>query len=191
MLPQCAVVFVDSVLLFDMPEPFLAECLAVVSRTPFVLDALLRDLPEVLTMATEGPGTWSPYVVIRHLIFTEKTDWLPRMTIIQEQGIERTFDPFDHEGQFREGGGKALSELLDEFSELRRDSVARLRAMNLTPEQLEKQGMHPALGVVNARQLLATWASHDLSHLMQVSRVMARRYKTEVGPWLAYQTVMK
>lgn len=174
-----------------MPDLFLDECLSVLSSTPVVLDALLRDLPEVLTLATEGPGTWSPYVVMRHLIFTEKTDWIPRLTIIQEHGTKRTFDPFDHEGQFREGGGKSLSELLDEFRELRRDSIARLRAMDLTPEQLEKQGMHPALGVVNARQLLATWASHDLSHILQISRVMARRYKSEVGPWLAYQTVMK
>jgi hypothetical protein len=174
-----------------MPESFPEECLSVLSRTPAVLDGLLRDLPEVLTMATEGPGTWSPYVVVRHLIFTERTDWMPRLTIIQEQGPARTFDPFDHEGQFREGDGKSLSELLDEFRDLRGDSVTRVRAMNLTAEQLEKQGMHPALGVVTARQLLATWASHDLSHILQVSRVMARRYKTEVGPWLAYQTVMK
>jgi len=178
-------------LLFGVSEPFLEECLSVVSRTSRVLDGLLRGLPEVLTSATEGPGTWSPYVVIRHLIFTERTEWIPRLTIIQERGTERAFDPFDPDAQFREGGGKSLSELLDEFRELRSDSVARLLAMNLTAEQLTKQGMHPALGVVTARQLLATWASHDLSHIMQISRVMARRYKSEVGPWLAYQTVMK
>ncbi len=151
----------------------------------------LRDLPEVLTEATEGPGTWSPFVVLRHLIFTEKTDWMPRMTMIMEHGVNRTFEPFDHEGQFREGGGKSLPELLDEFRGLRSNSITRLRAMNLTPEQLERKGMHPALGLVTARQLLATWASHDLSHIMQISRVMARRYKAEVGPWLAYQTVMR
>ncbi len=132
-------------------------------------------------MATEGPGTWSPYVVVRHLIFTEKTDWMPRLEIIQKHGTGRPFDPFDHEGQFREGGGKSLAELLEEFRQLRRDSVMRLRAMNLTAEQLDKNGMHPALGVVTARELLATWTSHDLSHILQVSRVMARRYKTEVG----------
>ena len=174
-----------------MTVPFLEECLSVVTRTPAMLDLFLRDLPEVLTEATEGPGTWIPCVVIRHLIFTEKTDWMPRMTMILEHGVNRTFEPFDHEEQFREGGGKSLAELLDEFRDLRDDSVTRLRSMNLTPERLESEGMHPALGLVTARQLLATWASHDLSHIMQISRVMAKRYKPEVGPWLAYQTVMK
>ena len=174
-----------------MAEPFLEECLSVLTRTPATLDVLLRDLPEVLTAATEGPGTWSPYVVIGHLIHTEKTDWMPRMTIIMEHGANRTFDPFDHEAQFRQPEVRSLSALLDEFRDLRHDSITRLRSMNLTAEQLETNGMHPALGLVTAKQLLATWASHDLSHILQVSRVMAKRYKSEVGPWVAYQTVMK
>jgi len=163
----------------------------VLTRTPAVLDVFLRGLPEVLTMATEGPGTWSPYVVIRHLIFAEKTDWMPRLTIILEHGASRTFDPFDHEGQFREGNGKSLSALLDEFRNLRHDGVTRLRALNLTSAQLETSGMHPALGLVTARQLLATWTAHDLGHILQISRVMARRYKSEVGPWAEYQSVMR
>jgi hypothetical protein len=174
-----------------MSTPFLDECLSVLTRTPAVLDTLLRNLPEVLTAATEGPGTWSPSIVVGHLIYTEKTDWMPRLKIIMEHGPGRTFDPFDHEAQFREPNVKSLSELLDEFNDLRHDSLTRLQAMNLTPEQLEANGMHPALGLVTARQLIATWASHDLSHLMQISRVMAKRYKSEVGPWVAYQTVMK
>jgi len=174
-----------------MSAPFLDECLSVLTRTPTLLDVLLRDLPEVLTDATEGPGTWSPYMVIRHLIFAEKTDWIPRLTIILEHGSNRTFEPFDHEGQFREGNGKSLRELLDEFRAWRDDNVARIRAMNLAPEQLELQGRHPALGVVTVRQLIATWTSHDLGHILQISRAMAKRYKSEVGPWAAYQSVMK
>lgn len=174
-----------------MIVPFLEECLSVLTRTPAVLDTLLRDLPEVLTAADEGPGTWSPYVVIRHLIYAEKTDWLPRMILIMEQGTSRPFDPFDHEAQFREREVRPLPALLDQFRELRSDSVARLREMNLTAAQLETCGTHPALGRVTARELLATWTSHDLGHILQISRVMAKRYKPEVGPWLAYQTVMK
>ena len=174
-----------------MSEPFLEECLSVLSRTPEVFDALLRDLPEVLTMATEGPGTWSPYVVLRHLIYGEKTDWMPRMTIIMEHGTNRIFDPYDHEAQFREQERRPLPELLDEFRNLRLGSIVDLRAMNLTGGQLELNGRHPALGLVTARQLMATWTAHDLGHIIQVSRVMAKRYKLEVGPWLEYLSVME
>lgn len=174
-----------------MSAPFLEECLSVLTRTPEVLDVLLRNLPEELTLATEGPGTWSPYVVVRHLIYGEKTDWMPRMRIIMEHGADRTFDPFDHEAQFREQELRSLPELLDEFRDLRQSGIAALRAMNLTPGQLERNGRHPALGLVTARQLLATWAAHDLGHILQISRVMARRYKPEVGPWVRYQSVMK
>jgi len=174
-----------------MSVPLLDECLSVLTRTPAVLDVLLRDLPEVLTTATEGPGTWSPSVVIGHLIHAEKTDWMPRMTIIMEHGARRAFDPFDHEAQFRQREVRSLPALLDEFKDLRHESVGRLRAMDLTAEQLETNGMHPALGLVTARQLVATWTSHDLGHILQISRVMAKRYKSEVGPWVAYQTVMK
>jgi len=174
-----------------MPVPFLEECLSVLTRTPAVLDALLRDLPEVWTTATEGPGTWSPYVVIGHLIHGEQVDWIPRLAIILEQGPDRPFESFDREAQLRQSHGKTLPALLDEFGDLRRESVARLRTMNLTAEQLERTGTHPALGLVNARQLLATWTAHDLGHTLQISRVMAKRYKTEVWPWAEYLSVMK
>lgn len=174
-----------------MAVPFLEECLSVLTRTPATLDTLLRDLPEAWTTATEGPGTWSPYVVIGHLIHGERTDWMPRLAIILEHGPNRPFDPFDREAQFRESHGKSLSTLLDEFSALRRDNLARLRALNLRPAQFELQGTHPALGPVTVRQLLATWTAHDLAHILQVSRVMAKRYKQEVGPWAEYLSVMK
>jgi hypothetical protein len=174
-----------------MTAPFLEECLSVLTRTPATLDTLLRDLPEVWTAATEGPGTWSPYLVVGHLIHGERADWMPRLAIILEHGPERPFDPFDREAQFRERNGKSLSTLLDEFSALRRDNLVRLRALNLQPAQLNLQGTHPALGPVTVRQLLATWTAHDLGHILQVSRVMARRYKQEVGPWAEYLSVMK
>jgi hypothetical protein len=173
-----------------MTAPFLEESLAVLTRTPQALDALLRDLPDAWTETTEGPGTWSPYVVIGHLVHGERADWMPRLTIILEHGPSRTFDPFNREAQFRESQGKSLAMLLDEFSALRRDNLARLRALNLQPAQLELQGTHPALGAVTVRQLLATWTAHDLAHILQVSRVMAKRYKQEVGPWAEYLSVM-
>ncbi len=174
-----------------MTETFLEECLPVLTRTPATLDALLRDLPKEWTEATEGPGTWSPYVILGHLIHGEKADWMPRLDIILEHGPSRPFDPFDREAQFRESKGKPLSALLDEFSALRRDNLARLRALNLKPAQFELQGTHPALGPVTVRQLLATWTAHDLAHILQVSRVMATRYRQEVGPWAEYLSVMQ
>jgi len=175
----------------SMTTPFLDECLSILSRTPATLDALLRDLPDVWTTAMEGPGTWSPYTVVGHLIHGEKTDWMPRLAIILEHGPGRPFDPFDREAQFRDSRGKSLTNLLDEFAALRADNLVRLHGLNLQPEQLELIGTHPALGRVTARQLIATWTAHDLGHLLQVSRVMAKRYQQEVGPWAAYLSVMK
>ena len=174
-----------------MTAPFVEECLSVLSRTPATLDRLLRDLPEQWTEATEGPGTWSPYVVIGHLIHAERADWMPRLDIILEHGPNRPFDPFDREAQFRDSKGKSLSTLLDEFIALRGDNLARLTKLNLQPAQLELKGTHPALGSVTLRQLLATWTAHDLAHILQVSRVMAKRYKQDVGPWAEYLSVMK
>jgi len=174
-----------------MNSTFLPECLAVLTRTPATLDSLLRDLPQAWTDATEGPGTWSPYVVIGHLIHGEKADWIPRLEIILEHGPRRPFDPFDREAQFRDSKGKSLSTLLDEFRDCRRHSLERLRAMNLQPEQFELKGTHPTLGPVTVRNLLATWTAHDLGHTLQVTRVMARRYKPDVGPFAAFLSVMK
>lgn len=174
-----------------MAEPFLEESLSVLTRTPATLDALLRGLPDSWVTATEGPGTWSPYVVVGHLIQGERADWMPRLAIILEHGENRPFDPFDREAQLRESNGKSLSTLLDEFSALRRDNLTRLRALNLQPGQLELKGTHPKLGPVTLRQLLATWTAHDLAHILQVSRVMAKRYKPDVGPWAEFLSVMK
>ena len=170
-----------------MAEPFLEECLAVLSRTPATLDALLRDLPEAWTSATEGEGTWSPYVVVGHLIHGERVDWMPRVKIILEHGPSRPFDPFDREVQ----RGGSLPEMLDEFRALRCGNLERLRALNLQPGQFDLLGAHPAFGEVTLRQLLATWTAHDLSHIVQIARVMAKRFRQQVGPWAEYLSVMK
>lgn len=173
-------------------DPFLAESIAVLERTPAVLNALLRGLPAAWTDAvTEGPGTWSPYIVIGHLIHGEKADWIPRLRTILDHGQSKAFEPFDREAQFRDSEGKSIEALLDEFASLRQKSLQQLRSCDLQPEHLDLQGMHPAFGAVTLRQLLATWTAHDLAHLVQINRVMARRYQSEVGPWAAYLSVMK
>lgn len=173
-----------------MANPFLDECVAILERTPATLDALLRGLPDVWTTATDGPGTWSAYAVIGHLIHGEHTDWIPRLAIILEHGPARPFDPFDREAQFRGDPSKPLPALLDEFATLRRENLARLRALDLQTEQLHLIGTHPALGSVTVRQLLATWTAHDLGHILQITRTMARRWNGEVGPWREYLSVM-
>jgi hypothetical protein len=174
-----------------MPTRFLDECLAILTRTPAALNALLRDLPDAWTSATDGPGTWSAYTVVGHLIHGERTDWMARLAIILEHGPGRPFDPFDREAQFRHNTAAPLPALLDEFASLRRGNLERLRALNLQPAQLELPGTHPDLGRVTARQLLATWTAHDLGHLLQISRTMARRWKEEVGPWAQYLSAMR
>ena len=174
-----------------MGAPFVDECLPLLARTPAALDALLRDLPSQWTEATEGPGTWSTRDVLGHLVHCEKTDWLPRLKIILEHGPSRPFDPVDREAQFRESANTPLPALLDEFSRLRRDSLTYLGTLDLQSAQLDLEGRHPALGQVTLRQLLAAWTAHDLAHVLRVSRVMARRFRQETGPWAEYLSVMK
>ncbi|MCX6611713.1 MAG: DinB family protein [Acidobacteria bacterium] len=173
-----------------MESNFLEECLPILNRTPATLNALLRDLPNVWTDANEGPDTWSPYTVLGHLIHGEQTDWFPRVKVILEHGPARTFDPYDREAQFRVTEPKSMNQLLDEFAALRQENLNQLRALNLQPEHLNLTGTHPVFGPVTLRQLLATWTTHDLAHVLQISRVMAKRYRHEVGPWAQYLSVM-
>ena len=172
-----------------MASDFLDECVSVLERMPMTLDVLLRGLPEPWTAATEGPGTWSPHTVVGHLIHAERVDWMPRVEIILTHGPNRPFEPFDRLPNL--DLGKSLPMLLDEFRACRTQNLARLQALNLRPGQLLLQGSHPALGMVTLRQLLATWTAHDLGHLLQISRTMAKRFKPEVGPWAEYLSVMK
>lgn len=155
----------------------------VLERTPAVLRVLLTGLHDDWVMNNEGAETFSPFDVLGHLIFGEKTDWVPRAKIILEYGTEKTFVPFDRFAQFRESEGKSLKELLDEFESLRIENIDWLRSQQLTEADLDKKGMHPVLGEVTMRNLLATWVVHDLTHIAQVTRVMAKQYKDELGPW--------
>ena len=168
----------------------LQETIVLLSRTPSSLNALLRDLPPSWTVGSEGPKTWSPFDIVGHLIHGERTDWMPRVRMILEQGESRAFDPFDRLAQERESLGKSLPLLLDEFAQLRSENLDALRSMNLRPEDFSRRGRHPGLGVVTLSQLLATWAVHDLTHLHQLARVMAYQYKEDVGPWSAYLGVL-
>jgi hypothetical protein len=168
----------------------LPDAMAILERTPPTLRALLSGLTPGWTEATEGPDTWSPYVIVGHLIHGERADWVPRARIILEQGTDRRFTPYDRFAQFHESAGKSLAELLDEFSQLRSANVALVRGWKLTDEQLSLTGEHPEFGEVTLRQLLATWVAHDLSHLAQVTRVMARQYRDAVGPWRAYLPIV-
>jgi hypothetical protein len=169
----------------------LEHTISLLARTPAALDALLRDLPETWTLRNEGENTWSAFDVIGHLIHGERADWMPRARTVLQFGETQTFEPFDRLGHVRESHGKSLEQLLDEFAHLRLENLRELRALNLQPEDLERHGRHPALGVVTLSELLATWAAHDLTHLHQISRVMAHQYREAVGPWSAYLGVMQ
>lgn len=173
----------------------LAEAAAVLARTPATLNALLRGLPDKWTLGNEGRSgqgqeTWSALDIVGHLIVGERTDWMTRARIILQHGEARAFDPFDRFAQEKEFRGKSLDQLLDEFTTLRRDNLAHLEALHLQPQDMARRGTHPALGVVTLSQLLATWSVHDLTHLHQLSRVMAHQYRNVVGPWSAYLGVL-
>lgn len=163
----------------------LTHACSLLERTPAVLSSLLKDLPESWTHQNEGGDSWSPYDVIGHLIHGEKTDWIPRMEIILH-GKDKHFEPFDRFAQFTEGKEKSLNDLLADFSRLRKVSLEKLASANLGEAELSKTGVHPEFGEVTLKQLLATWVTHDLSHLGQISRLMAKHYKEDVGPWVRY-----
>ena len=171
--------------------PFqLAEAIAVLERTPATFHALLGGLPDIWTMSNEGPDTFSPFDNLAHLIHGERADWIPRARIILDQGAVRRFEPFDRFAHVRESEGKSLTELLDEFARLRDANLDTLRAWELTDEELALEGEHPAFGAVTLRQLLAAWVAHDLGHIAQTARVMAKQYREAVGPWRAYLPVL-
>jgi hypothetical protein len=174
-----------------MTEFTLPDTIAFLARTPATLNALLRGLPYMWVSSNEGNDTWSPFDIVGHLIVGERTDWMPRARIILQHGEARAFDRFDRFAQEKESRGKSLDQLLDQFARLRRENVAALQELDLQPQDLARRGTHPELGVVTLSQLLATWAVHDLTHLHQLSRVMAHQYRDAVGPWSAYLGVLK
>ncbi|MGA2413686.1 MAG: DinB family protein [Candidatus Sulfotelmatobacter sp.] len=172
---------------FDLPA-----AVAVLTRTPATLDALLRGLPNLWVRSNEGKDTWTAAEILRHLIAGERTGWMPRLRIILEHGLEhgeaRGFGPF---GSLKEIQETSIEQLLDDFSRLRRENVAALQELNLQEQDLNRRGRHPELGAVTLAQLLATWMVHDLTHLHQLSRVMAHQYRDAVGPWSAYLGVLQ
>ena len=172
-------------------RPFvMEEALAILSRTPAAIDAMLRGLPEGWIAAHEGGETWSPFDIVGHLIHGERADWIPRARVIIEHGAARPFDKFDRFAQFTASEGRTLDSLLDEFASLRRESLDALARMRLTDADLDREGLHPELGAVTMRNLLATWVAHDLDHVSQIARVIARQYSDEVGPWRRYMRII-
>jgi len=190
---ECKLILTIRISLLNLEETMehnLEHTIALLTRTPAALDALLRDLPDAWTRSNEGEKTWSAFDVVGHLIHGELTDWMPRARMILESGEARAFEPFDRSGQERASAGKSLAQLLDEFARLRAQNLRELRALNLKQYDLARRGRHPELGAVTLSELLATWAAHDLTHLHQISRIMAQQYRQAVGPWSAYLGVM-
>lgn len=159
------------------------KSIEILEKTPSVLQALLENIGEEWVMSNEGPETFSPYDVVGHLIHGEKTDWVPRAKIILDHGVSKPFEPYDRFAQYEESKGKTLKQLLEEFELLRKQNIQWLQSLSLTNEDFEKKGMHPSLGEVSLKNLLSTWVVHDLTHIAQITRVMAKQYKEEMGPW--------
>lgn len=169
----------------------LEKSIEILERTPDVLNVLLRGIADDWVLSNEGGETWSAYDVVGHLIHGERTDWIARMEIILSDQPNKTFARFDRFAQFEESKGKPLSQLLDEFSKVRTENIELLRSKKLTRNDLNKVGTHPSFGEVTLEQLLATWVAHDLNHIAQVSRVMAKQYKEAVGPWIEYLRILQ
>jgi hypothetical protein len=174
-----------------MMQHSLQDTLSLLSRTPAALNALLRDLPETWTLRNEGEATWNAFDILGHLAHAERTDWMSRARTILQFSETRTFESFDREGHVREIQGKSLPQLLDEFARLRAENLSELRALNLRQEDLERRGWHPSFGSVTLSELMATWAVHDLTHLHQISRLLAHQYREAVGPWSVYLGVLQ
>lgn len=168
----------------------LGNAISVLERTPATFRALLSGLGEAWTSPNEGPETFSAFDNLAHLIHGERADWIGRARIILEQGENRRFEPFDRFAHYRESEGKSLAQLLDEFDELRRQNLETLRGWRLTDRELALEGEHPAFGAVTLRQLLSAWVVHDLGHLAQTARVMAKQYRDAIGPWREYLPIV-
>jgi hypothetical protein len=169
----------------------LDDSIALLSRTPAALNSLLRGLPDVWTLTNEGEGTWTVRDVVAHLIYADRTNWMPRARHILELGESQPFPPFRRTGHVAESEGKPIDTLLDELASVRADCLDALRTLRLTPEDLTRRGQHPALGSASLSELLATWTAHDLTHLHQIVRIMANQYREAVGPWVRYLGVLQ
>ena len=169
----------------------LNKTIEILSKMPSILESMLIGLSDDWIMNNEGENTWSPYDVVGHLIHGEKTDWIVRSKIILSDLEDKMFEPFDRFAQMGNDEPPNLNHLLQEFRMLREQNLEELKSLAITGDDLEKKGIHPELGEANLKSLLSAWVVHDLGHITQISRVMAKQYKTEVGPWAAYLTILK
>lgn len=168
-----------------------SDVIAIISKTPSVVSELVSGLNEEWLHATEGPDTWSSHDIVAHFIFGEQTDWIPRLQIMLSDAADKSFTPFDRNGHFAVGKGRSIESLLNQFEQLRKENIQILLASDISSEDLDKTGIHPAFGPVTVRQLLAAWAVHDMTHIHQLSRVIAKQYLEEVGPWKEYMGVLR
>jgi hypothetical protein len=168
----------------------ITSVITILTRTPATIRELVANLEDIWLHANEGPGTWSPHEVVAHLIFCEQTDWVPRMRIILDDTSDKKFIPFDRTGHFPIAAGRSIDSLLHQFEQLRLENILILVAADLTEDDLKKEGIHPAFGPVTLGQLLASWVVHDMTHIYQITRTIAKQYEEEVGPWKAYMRIL-
>lgn len=166
------------------------KSIAILERTPNVLSSMLKNLPDDWIHCNEGPETWSAFDVIGHLIHGEKTDWMTRTKIILSDKTHKNFEAFDRFVQFKTNEEKSIDELILEFTSLRKYNLEELKSLGISEIDLNKTGNHPAFGAVTLRQVLATWVAHDLSHIAQISRVMAKHFKDDIGPFVQYLKIL-
>lgn len=169
----------------------LNNSIEILEKTPKILESYLGGLSNNWLKNNEGENTWSPYDIVGHLIFGEKTDWMIRAKTILSQSENKMFEPFDRLAQLKENQNKLMSELIAEFKDLRKSNLKELKSLNITNKNYDLKGIHPELGEVTLEQLISTWVVHDLGHISQISRVMAKQYEANVGPWKAYLGILK
>ncbi len=167
------------------------KSIEILSRTPSVLESLLNGISEEWLKNNEGRNTWSPYDIVGHLIHGEKTDWMPRAKVILSNSGHKTFEPFDRFAQMKKDQERPVEELLKEFKKIRAENLEELRSLQIDEARLLEKGIHPELGEANLKELLSTWVVHDLGHISQITRVMAKQYRSEVGPWIEYLGILK
>ena len=168
----------------------LDHSIEILERTPLVIEQILLGIDESWTMNNEGPDSFSPFDVLGHLIDGEETDWILRATLIRTSGEFVPFESYDRFRHYDRNKGKSVAELVAEFKTLRTKNISTVKNWNLTVDDLNLKGVHPELGQVTLRQLLSTWVVHDLGHISQTVRVMAKQYRSEVGPWKEYLTIL-
>jgi len=166
------------------------EAISLLEKTPVTLQSMLDGLSTQWTNANEGEDSWSAYDVVGHLVHGEQTDWMPRLEKVLAEGPIKTFDPYDRFAQLKASKGKSIEQLLATFALLRKENLKNLRAKNLTEDHLTKPAIHPSLGKIELKQMLSAWVVHDLGHIVQIARVLAKQYKDEIGPWTQYLTVV-